>query len=251
MHFIIFDLELNQDFSSLQNFDRNESHYPFEIIQIGAIKLDADFNTVATFNRYVRPTFYTRMNPFITELTGITMEHLLKERPFSEIYSAFTEFVGGIDSVFCIWGMADIKGLIKNVEYHQLDHRLLPKMVINLQPYVSKHFNHSRKNLLRLQYAVELLNIPITYTFHDAFNDAIYTAEVFKRTYNPSIQPILYNPSHVPSRPKQTKKEIDTEKLIKQFEKMYNREMSEEEQGVILLAYKMGRTNQFLKSTSP
>jgi len=118
MYFIIFDLEFNQDFSSLHNFDRKRTHYPFEIIQIGAIKLDSKFNTIATFNRYVMPTFYTRINPFITELTGITTAQLLIEEPFPEIYKAYTEFIDGPDSVFCIWGMADIKGLIKNVEDH-------------------------------------------------------------------------------------------------------------------------------------
>lgn len=247
MYFIIFDLEFNQDVSSLQNFDRNSSHFPFEIIQIGAIKLDLEFNTVATFNRYVMPTFYTRVNPFITELTGITTEQLLLEEPFPEIYKAYTEFIDGTDSVFCIWGMSDIKELIKNVEDHQLDHRLIPKMFIDLQPYVSLYLNLPRKNLLRLQHAVEVLNIPIKYTFHNALHDAFYTAEVFKKIYNSSIQPKNYDPSNVTIRPKRPKREIDIDKLLQQFEKMYAREMTIEEQGMIKLAYKMGRTNQFLK----
>lgn len=249
MSFIIFDLEFNQDFSSLQNFDRNNSYYPFEIIQIGAIKLDLEFNTVATFNRYVMPTFYTKINPFITELTGITTEQLLSEEPFPEIYEAYTQFIDGTDSVFCIWGMSDIKGLIKNAEDHQLNHKGLPKMFINLQPHVSMHLNLPRKNLLRLQHAVEVLNIPITYTFHNAFHDAFYTAEVFKKIYNSSIQPKHYDPSNmtIRPRPKHPRREIDIDKLLQQFEKMYVREMTEEEQRMIKLAYKMGRTHQFLK----
>lgn len=247
MHFIIFDLEFNQDVSSLKNFDKEKSHYPFEIIQIGAIKLDLEFNTVGTFNRYIRPTFYTRINPFVTELTGITTEQLLIEEPFPEIFKAYMEFIDGTDAIFCIWGMSDITGLFRNIEYHQLNLRLLPKMVINLQPYVSLRLNLSRKNLLRLQQAVEVLNIPITYTFHNAFHDAFYTAEIFKKIYNSSIQPKLYDASTRPIRPKHRKREIDTDKLLQQFEKMYSRKMSEEEKGMIELAYKMGRTNQFLK----
>lgn len=247
MHFIIFDLEFNQDVSSLQNFDRNRAPYPLEIIQIGAIKLDLEFNTLDTFNRYVRPTFYKKINPFITELTGITTEQLLKEEPFPEIYKAYTEFINGPDSVFCSWGMSDITGLFKNVEDLQLNHRLLPKMVINLQPYVSMHLNISRKNLLRLQHAVEALNIPITYTFHNALHDAFYTAEVFKKIYNSSIRPKAYDPSNPTTRPKHRNREIDIAKLLQQFEKMYARKITEEEQGMIKLAYKMGRTNQFLK----
>ncbi len=247
MHFIIFDLEFNQDITSLQNFDGERSRPPFEIIQIGAIKLDLEFNTIGTFNRYIRPTFYNKINPFITELTGITTEQLLIEEPFSEIYKEYIEFIDGTDSVFCIWGMADIIGLFKNVADHQLNPGLLPKMVINLQPYVSMHLNIPRKNLLRLQHAVEALDIPITYAFHNALHDAFYTSEVFKKIYNSSIQPKPYDPSYTARRPKHPKREIDIDKLLQQFDKMYARSMTEEEQGMIKLAYKMGRTNQFLK----
>lgn len=247
MSFIIFDLEFNQDVSSLQNFDRKRSPYPFEIIQIGAIKLDLEFNTVGTFNRYVKPTFYTRINPFVTELTGITTEQLLTEEPFPEIYKAYTTFINESDSIFCTWGMSDITELFRNVEDHQLSPRFLPKRVINLQPYVSMHFNLSQKNLLRLQHAVELLHIPITYAFHNALHDAFYTAEIFKKVYNSSIQPKPYDPSHRTIRPKHLKRVIDIDKLLQQFEKMYARKITEEEQEMIKLAYKMGRTNQFLK----
>ncbi|MEL7567963.1 MAG: 3'-5' exonuclease [Dehalobacterium sp.] len=247
MYFIIFDLELNQDFSSLHNFDKKRFGFPFEIIQIGAIKLDLKLNTVATFNRYVRPTIYTKISPFITELTGITTEQLLMEEPFPEIYKAYTEFINGTDYIFCIWGMSDIKELFRNGEDHKLNCNLLPRMYINLQPYVSKHLNLPSKHLLRLQHAVEILNIPITYKFHNAFHDAYYTCEVFKKIYSSSIQPKFYDPAGITIKPRQRKREIDFQKLIQQFDKMYARKMTAEEQEIIKLAYKMGKTNQFLK----
>ncbi len=249
MYFIIFDLEFNQDFSSLDYLDRKKSQYPFEIIQIGAVKLDATFNIIATFNRYVKPILYTKISPFITELTGISTEQLLIEEAFPAVYKAYTEFIGEIDSVFCIWGMSDIKELFKNAQYHKLSSKLLPTRFINLQPYASMHLNLPSKNLLRLQHVVEALGIPITYTFHNALYDAYYTAEIFKKVYTPSIEPNIYDPLHIATRQKQRqqKREIDNDKLIQQFEKMYTRKMTEEEQEMIKLAYKMGRTNQFLR----
>lgn len=247
MYYIIFDLEFNQDFSSLQDVNRNRSQYPFEIIQIGAIKLDLKFNTIATFNRYIKPTIYTKISPFITELTGITNEQLQLEKPFSEIYNEYIEFINDPESYFCIWGMSDIKELYKNVEYHQLNLKLLPKLFINIQPYVSLHLNLPEKHLLRLQKAVELLNLAITYPFHNALYDAYYTAEIFKKIYNSSFQLRLYDPSYVVIKQRQPKRVMDTDKLLQQFEKMYARKLSEEEQEMIQLAYKMGRTQQFLK----
>lgn len=246
MHYIVFDLELNQDFSSLQNIADKASAL-FEIIQIGAVKLDMDFNTVATFNRYVKPTFYAKVNPFITELTGITTELLESEEQFPEIYKAFTNFIGEDNHAFCIWGTSDMKELFKNVEKHSLSNKLLSRKYINLQPYVSLYFNYSVKSLLRLEHAVEALKIQKKYSFHNAFYDALYTAEIFKKIYNSFIQPKTYDPDYVAIRPRQPKREIDIDGLLNQFEKMYARKMTEEEQGMILLAYKMGKTGQFLK----
>jgi hypothetical protein len=98
-----------------------------------------------------------------------------------------------------------------------------------------------------LQNAVELLSIPLHSKFHDAFNDACYTAEIFKLIYSPTIKPALYN-SNSESRFKghNKKSRPDINKLIQQFEKMYKRQMTEEERSIIKLAYFMGRTNQFL-----
>lgn len=248
MSFIVFDLELNQDFSSLQKKSEGKrSLCPFEIIQIGAVKLDHELKTLAAFDRYIKPSIYEKINPFITELTGITTSQLQSEEPFSQVYEAFSEFISGSDPVFCSWGMSDIKELFSNVEEHGLSSKPLPRKFINLQPYVSLFFNYSTRNLLRLEYAVKAFNLPVIHSFHNAFGDAYYTAEIFRKIYNPFIQPKIYDSSFKITRPRQPKRTIDTNGLINQFEKMYDRKMTAEEQSIILLAYKMGKTNQFLK----
>lgn len=243
----MFDLEFNQDISSLQLLNEKMIQYPFEIIQIGAIKLDSQLHTVATFNRYVKPTIYSRINSFITNLTGITTEQLLEERPFCDVYEDLVKFIDDGDSIFCSWGISDMKELFRNVEHHRLNQTLLSRMFINLQPHVSIYLELPSKKLLQLQKAVELLNISTIYQFHNALYDAYYTAEILKQIYNPSIQPTIYDPKHVNKRSRQRKKEIDFDNLLNQFEKMYSRQMTGEEQEIIKLAYKMGKTNQFLK----
>jgi len=92
-----------------------------------------------------------------------------------------------------------------------------------------------------------LLNIPLDSEFHNAFADAYYTAEVFKKIYSDKIQIKKYNPTS--QRAEKTlnkeRKRVDYYNLIKQFEKMFNREMSEDEKKIIKLSYIMGKTNQF------
>ena len=197
MYYIVFDMEFNQDFSSVITLDDQKASYPSEIIQIGAVKLDADFNTKATFNRFVKPTLYSQISPFITELTGITTGQLSEEEPFPKVYEAFLDFIEADDSIFCVWGMTDMKELFRTTEYFKLEQKRLPKQYINLQPYASLHFNQSQKKLLRLQSTVEALTIPQIYPFHNALHDAFYTAEVLKVIWRPSIQPKLYDPIHI------------------------------------------------------
>ncbi len=242
MHTIVFDLEFNQDPS-----DERFPKTLFEIIQIGAIKLDVDFNTLATFNRLIKPTLYRKITPLVTDLTGITMEQLQSEEDFPQVYQDFNAFIGGSDGILCSWGLSDIKALFRNVDYFDLDKEPLPRLFINLQPLVSKHLGLSSKKMLRLEYAVEALNIAKQYDFHHALHDAYYTAEILKKLNPSSLQPQRYDPNHVSVKTRLRRQKIDFTGLIEQFEKMYARAMDEDEQEMIKLAYKMGRTHQFLK----
>lgn len=220
---------------------------PFEILQVGALKLNTELQTVAVFNRLVKPSLYPTVNPFITGLTGITTEQLYEEVLFPEVYQDFTAFIGDTEAVFCIWGKSDIKELFRNASYHALNMELLPRRYINLQPYASLQLGYSRQKQLQLKDTAEALSIPLSLSFHDAGNDAFYTAEIFKKLYNPSIQPTIFEPNNPAPRTRISRKTIDFDGLLHQFEKMYGREMSGEEQEIIKLAYQMGRTRQFLK----
>ncbi len=247
MHYIVFDLEFNQDLPSLCLPDETVNLCPYEIIQIGAIKTDSAFQTLATFNRYIKPAIYMQVSTFVTDLTGIRTEQLLSESTFPKVFNDYIDFIGEEDSIFCVWGTSDMKELHRNVRFHKLDKKQIPDMFINLQPYVSTYLNISNKKLLNLKAAVEELNIVTPYQFHNAFYDAFYTTEILKKINSSAIQPKHYSPDSVSFRPRQPKKVIDFEKLLQQFEKMYRRSLSEEEKDMIQLAYKMGRTNQFIK----
>lgn len=247
MNYLVFDLEFNQAF----NFKKGNSmsanqRCPFEIIQIGAVKLDENLNVIATFDRMVKPKLYTRIHPFVKKMTCITKEDLKTAKSFKSVYKEFIKFINDV-SVLCVWGTADIKELFRNIEYHNLDASLIPKKYIDVQHYTSKHFKHPKGTSISLSNAAESFNIPIKLKFHNALNDASYTAEVFKKVINKQIKPGIYQlPNDNKSNRGYNKKiTFDADKLIKQFEKMFHRKMTSEEQTIIKLAYKMGSTNQF------
>lgn len=247
MNYIVLDLEFNQSYdSNKENKSPVNSKCPFEIIQIGALKLNKNLKTISTFDRLIKPELYTTINPFVEEITGLTIKDLTTAKPFKEIYREFIKFIKSKDEemVFCIWGMSDIKELFRNIEYHKLDTSLIPNKYINLQKYASKYLNCPKGTNAGLSNTVELLKIPVNNKFHNAFNDAYYTAEIFKKINNEEIKPVVYNP-HKPRKINNPKQKVDTVKLINQFEKMFNRNMTEEEKSIIKLAYMMGKTNQF------
>ncbi|MCJ7688749.1 MAG: exonuclease domain-containing protein [Clostridiaceae bacterium] len=254
MNYIIFDLEFNQSY----NFENETENIinpkcPFEIIQIGAIKLNKDFKKIGFLDILVKPEIYTRLNPFVQKLTGLTMEELDSGKSFKEMYKELAEFIQSDSSVLCVWGVADIKELFRNIEYYELDTSLTPLEYINIQSYACKYLNCKKGINIGLGNAATLLDIPLEGQFHNALNDAYYTAEVFKKIYISEIKPKVYNPYKHTSlnRYNNQKYKTDFLSLMDQFEKMFKREITKEEKSIIKLAYIMGKTNQFQVKVTP
>jgi len=252
VNYIIYDLEFNQkNYNSAEIINKtieselnNISSIPFEIIQIGALNLDANLQTISTFDFLIKPMIYKTIHPFVENLTKITNDKVSSAKDFVHVYEDFLKFMGDDEFILCVWGSADIKELIRNIKFYNLSTSYDYKY-IDIQKYLSKYLKAPAKSRIGLRNAIELLNIPIEGEFHDAFNDAYYTAEIFKLIYNDNMKPILYTPD--PSRRvSQPKEKIDIPSLINQFEKMYNREMSDEEKSIIKLSYMMGKTRQFI-----
>ncbi|PSM00346.1 exonuclease, partial [Clostridium botulinum] len=190
MNYIIFDLEFNQGYNNQIEFK-----CPFEIIQIGAIKLNENFTTIDTFNALVKPEIYSDLNPFVKNLTNLTMDSLNKAKSFREVYKDFLKFLNKDRNIFCIWGMTDMKELFRNIVYYQLDTESMPKEYINVQAYTGKYLNYPKSINVGLSNAVELFHITKNNDFHNAFNDAFYTVEVFKKIYSEKIKTKIYKPT--------------------------------------------------------
>ena len=77
MAYIVFDMEWNQPMCAAQpRQGRNGVKLSGEIMQIGAVRLDENFEIEETFSLCVKPHFYKRLNKRVKELTGITKEEL-------------------------------------------------------------------------------------------------------------------------------------------------------------------------------
>lgn len=247
MNYIIFDLEYNQQHPDDINPSEPKPPLLFEIIQIGAIKLTKDLKAISVFNSLVKPNIHLKLHPYVENLTKINMDDLNKSPNFKSVYTDFINFIGKEENSLVVWGSSDIKELIKNIEFYNLDSSKISNKYIDIQSYASKLFKLPKGQKISLKNAVEALNIPVEGDFHDAFFDAHYTAEVFKSIYTKKLSPSTFIKS-TEKRPKVKKEKLDSQALIKEFEKIYNRKMSKEEVKMIRLAYFMGKTKQFILS---
>lgn len=247
MNYVIYDLEFNQKYIDFpEDNSNNSSSLPFEIIQIGALKLNESFEIVSSFNALVKPQVHPNIHPYVEKLTRINNAIAGSGKDFITVYNDFLKFIGDEEVVLCVWGTVDIKELLRNIEFYNLSSSSISKYYIDVQKSASLHLKSPNNSKVGLKTAIELLDLKTDNEFHDAFNDAYYTSEIFKTIHgNTTVKPSIYS-SNTSKKAKEPKEKIDTMSLIKQFEKMYSREMSAEEKSIIKLAYNMGRTRQFI-----
>jgi DNA polymerase III epsilon subunit-like protein len=243
----VIDLEFNQSFDFPTGLKiKKNAKCPFEIIQIGAIKLDDNLTELDRKSFLVKPQIYERMHPFVEKITGISMADLKKESFFDEVYQAFIEFIGPEKSTFCVWGSNDMHVLYRNLVFYKLNHRLLSRHYINVQDLASVFLKQSAHSCVGLKAAVEAFHIAEDKNFHDALNDAIYTAEIFKIVKNPQIRAESFNLSQL----KQEKKPgmstpVNVIRLNKYAEKQLQRKLTDREKEAVLAIYIAGRQNEF------
>lgn len=177
MNYIVFDLEWNQA-ADLKT--RRENRLLFEIIEIGAIKLNEKKELLGDFHELIKPQVFHAMNQVTGELIHLKIEQLENCRSFAEVAADFLAWCGS-DYIFCTWGNLDLTELQKNMDYYNMT-PVSEKTIrfYDMQKLFSIAFE-DRTVRRTLQYAVEYLGIEKDVAFHRAYTDAYYTAEVVKR----------------------------------------------------------------------
>lgn len=174
MYYIVFDLEWNQ--SRQKEYEVPE--LPFEIIEIGGVKLNDLGDMVGEFDELVKPRVYHEMHDITSKLIHIQMEELKRGRNFEEVAKVFLDWSQEEDAVFCTWGMADLNELQRNMDYYHMDPLAeKPFSFLDVQKLFAIAFGEG-KNRRALESAVDELGIEKDIPFHRAFSDAYYTAKV-------------------------------------------------------------------------
>lgn len=202
MNYIVFDLEWNQCPAGKNGSDPD---LPFEIIEIGGIKLNEKREKISEFHRLVKPQVYNWIHDSIHNVIHVDYKELMNGELFPQAVQEFLDWCGK-DFVFCTWGMQDLMELQRNMRYYSLLD-LLPGPVIYYD--IQKLFSWFHENIkLRrsLEYAIDCLDIEKEKDFHRALEDAEYTARVFAKMDMAEILPYYSIDTYQP--PNNRKKEI-------------------------------------------
>ena len=185
---VVIDLEMNPVKREFKDVRR---HMLDEVIEFGAVKLDANYVPIEEFQCYVRPEF-GEITKHISKLTGITSETVADKPKFAESFGKFFDWIGTWDMKIYSWSSSDIKQLKNECTYKlpTFDVDRLERQWIDIQKEFDDRIGlHSN---LALKHAVGAMNRNFEGTLADAANTAAILSlmqddEVFRETMKPVI----------------------------------------------------------------
>ncbi len=174
MNYIIIDLEWNQ---CPRGPEFENPRIPFEIIEIGAIKLNESFEIVDEYSSIVKPRIYKHLHKHVRLMLNYDESYLKSGRPFDMVCREFMSWCGN-DYTFGTWGTTDLVQLQKNMDYYYMNKFTEPFKYYDIQSIFADYYHDLGS--CRLERAVTAMNLPKDEAFHSAINDARYTARIFQ-----------------------------------------------------------------------
>lgn len=167
MSYVFFDLEWNQ------GYPHSVEDKLDEIIQIGACCLEQWDSQPEPFSCYVRPTIHKKLHHRVRKMLPLDMDTLKQADGFRAAARKFFQWCGS-DPVFFTWGNSDIRVLDMNLCWYGME-EFLELEIYDLQRAFDLLVLHTDQQAA-LKDAVETLGLGEDREYHDAGNDAFYTA---------------------------------------------------------------------------
>lgn len=182
MQYVIMDLEWNNAYSKRRGGFMNE------IIEVGAIKLDSELQTVSSFSEIVKAKVGKKLHSRVKALTNITNDEIAHGLPFCRVMYDFRQWIGDEkNTMIMTWGDSDIRVLIDNYKYFcNVDTVPFLYHYADLQKICQYKMDISNSRQIGLSAAAETLGIDEDgYALHRAMDDSALSAECLRKTYSP------------------------------------------------------------------
>ncbi|WP_309121980.1 3'-5' exonuclease [Paenibacillus sp.] len=175
MDYIILDIEFNGR--------KFASDLPMEVIEIGAVRLDEALRYKDEFTSLVKPVYFSKLNSFIKEKTGIPQEGIDAAPGFPAVAARFREWLARSEAfIFVTWGGEDMKRIVLDARMHKLDDAYWTAI-----PYFDLLKGYIRyKNVtndVSVEAALAELGIANEGSAHRALDDARMTGDIFRAVF--------------------------------------------------------------------
>ena len=205
MNFVVIDLEWNTATRSSKVHPELAAKMMFEIIEVGAVRMNKNLDITDQFQCHVMPVLYKRIQRHIAAVTNRTQQSLYHGDPFVVVAKDLKEFIGD-NAVLASWGTSDSEVLLSNIRFHPNAPEFAFR-ALNVQAvFAGLAEGKSRGNQRSIEYALDFLRLEKDLPFHEAISDATYTARILAETLRPRLEecpnetadsllrPYIYNP---------------------------------------------------------
>lgn len=185
--YLVVDLE-----ATCWETKEEQGNKPNEIIEIGIVKLDEDFNVVKAEGYVVKPRF-TKITPFCTKLTGWTQEDIEAQgKDIAEVLNLVEEEFGVSDvNAWFSWGQYDFNKLHADRFTPPKRGSLTEIYKIYWSPFAKvRHVNakeaYANKFKVKpmgMDRALAHAKLPLEGRHHNGKDDALNIAKLVKKLY--------------------------------------------------------------------
>ncbi len=181
MNYVILDLEWDS------TFYKPQKRFINQILQIGAVKLDSNFEVVDTFEATIKSDISKKVTGRFAKLTGITSEIMRAGIPFKDAVNQYNEWVGD-DTVTMTWSNSDLYTILENEDNLLKDVHFKIEKYLDLQVFIQNEMRlqgYEDKNQISLEAAAEKIGVSTDgIDFHTAKDDSLVCSYLLKKCYN-------------------------------------------------------------------
>lgn len=182
MEYIVTDLEWDSVYFP------PEKRFINQILQIGAVKLNDNFEVIDSLDIIVRSEISNKVTGRFAKLTGITSEIMRSGISFIDAVEQYNKFVLNAD-VTMTWSDSDLYTILENEDFRLKNG---PKFkfskYLDLQKFVQMELykrGYESKNQIALEAAADFLGLNTEgFEFHTAVDDCKVSAELFKISFD-------------------------------------------------------------------
>ncbi|RKI95671.1 hypothetical protein D7W09_05590 [bacterium D16-34] len=171
---IVIDLEFTP-----VNPKYRTGHFCFEIIQIGAVRVDQNGKLLDSFTSFVKPEFTDRVTRKVQKLTGIRTCDVTGAESLAEVLKQFRAWVGNAKTRFVAWSNSDLRQLVVETKTKEISFSEKNNRWLDLQKIYPRFMEVDNGRQMALRIAANWYGIEASsQDLHGALYDATLTAEL-------------------------------------------------------------------------